>query len=275
MTDTGFGYGQQGPSDSGSNFEVIAFIVRQMMAQMNTMKLVQVVAVSGGAGAIDPAGTVDVLPLVNQVDGNGNATPHGTVYGIPWFRLQGGLNAVIVDPIVGDIGYVVASDRDISSVKATLKRSNPGSFRKFDIADGVYVGGCLNLAPNQYLVFTEDGVRLVDKSGNSVAMAASGMTLTDSVGNVISTAAGGISITPKTGQPCTVNGNLVVTGNLLLEGNIESQTGATYAGDIKTLGNIIAHVGASQVGLATHTHTQPVDSHGDTEAPTAAPTGGT
>ncbi len=239
------------------------------------MKLVQVRAVHSN-GEVAEAGTVDVLPLVNQVDGNGNPTSHGTVYGIPWSRSQGGKNAVICDPAVDDVGYVVASDRDITNIKKTRKRANPGSARRFDLSDGVYAGGALNVAPEQYLVFTATGVRLVDKSGNSVVMSPDGMTLTDSNGNVVSMAAGGIAMTPKSGDPVTVNGNVVVTGNLRLEGNIESQNGGTYAGDLKTSGNVIAGFGGGdQVGLQTHSHAQGNDGHGDYEQPTNAPTAGT
>ncbi len=259
MSDTGnFGYGQQNPNDSSSDFNVISFIVRQMIARLDTMKLVQVKAVHGGAGAIDKAGTVDVLPLVKQIDGNGNTRPHGIVNGIPWSRIQGGKNAVICDPEVDDIGYVVASDRDISTVKSALKQSNPGSYRRYNIADGVYVGGCLNVAPEQYLVFTADGVRLVDKSGNSVAMSSTG-----------------IVITPKSGQPVKVSGSLIVTGNLQLGGLIEGEAGGTYSFDIKTSGEVYrGWGGGDQIGLGTHKHTQGPDSHGDAEAATAAPTAG-
>lgn len=176
-----FGYGQQRPDDTSSNFNVMCFIVRQMMAQMETMRLVQVKAVHGGAGAIAAAGTVDVLPLVNQIDGNGNPTPHGIVYGIPWWRLQGGTGAVICDPAVGDTGYVVVSNRDISVVKKTQAQSNPGSFRKFDLADGIYVGGVLNQIPTQYIVFTADGIQIVDLSGNQITMSASGIAFKGNV----------------------------------------------------------------------------------------------
>jgi hypothetical protein len=194
MSDTAsFGYGQQDPDDSNSDFQTIAFMVRQMMAQMVTSKLVQVMAVHGGG--IAPAGTVDVLPLVNQIDGNGNATPHGTVYGLPWSRVQGGKNAVICDPQVGDIGYVVAMDRDISSVVRMQAQANPGSMRRFDIADGIYAGGCLNVAPNQYLIFTTTGVRLVDMNGNSVSMGPPGVSITDLSGNVIQMTTAGVSVT--------------------------------------------------------------------------------
>lgn len=191
------GVGQQEPNDSSDDFNKISFLVRQQVALLDTMKLVKVMKVTAGEGDGDvkKAGTVDVLPLVNQIDGAGNATPHGTVYGIPWSRVQGGKNAVVIDPVVGDIGYVVAADRDISSVKASGKQSTPGSRRKFNIADGVYAGAALNVAPEQYLVFTEDGVRLVDKNGNSIAMGTEGITLTDSNGNVLSMTAGGFDVT--------------------------------------------------------------------------------
>lgn len=178
MSDTSsFGYGQQDPNDSASDFNVITFIVRQMMARMSTMKLVRVTAVHSN-GAVAAAGTVDVMPLVNQIDGSGNATPQGQVYGLPWYRLQGGANAVICDPQVGDIGYVVCSDRDISSVKANRAQSNPGSFRKFDVADGIYVGGCLSAAPDQYLIFTSSGIKIADKNGNVIETKSDGVHVT-------------------------------------------------------------------------------------------------
>lgn len=72
-----------------------------------------------------------------------------------------------------------------------------------------------------------------------------------------------------------VNGNLIVTGNMEIGGQILGDAGGTYAGDIVTTGEVIAKSGAGQVGLSTHTHTQPNDSHNDVEQPTAAPTGGT
>ena len=103
-----FGYGHQQPSDAAHPLNARDFHIRQIIARMNTMKLVQVTAVHGGGLAA--AGTVDVLPLVSQIDGNGNVTPHGIVSGIPWSRVQGGLNAIICDPQKDDIGYVVASD---------------------------------------------------------------------------------------------------------------------------------------------------------------------
>lgn len=106
-------------------------------------------------------GFVNVQPLVNQIDGEGNATPHGTVFNLPYSRLQGGANAVIMDPQPGDIGVAVFADRDISVVKRTRKQGPPGSFRKYAVADGIYLGMVLNAAPEQYVQFSAAGIALV------------------------------------------------------------------------------------------------------------------
>jgi len=223
------GYGQQTPEDSNSDLGAVAFIVRQMMAQMDTMKLVQVVTVHGGAAAIAAAGTVDVLPLVNQIDGATppNPTPHGTVYGIPWSRLTGGQNAVICDPQANDIGYVVAADRDISVLKTTFAQGNPGSQRRFNIADGIYTSLALNVAPNQYLVFTSTGVRLVDQFNNSIALASSGVTISVAgsvIGRFTST---GLAVTGK----ITSTGDMVA-GSISVQNHLTTgvQSGSALSG---------------------------------------------
>jgi hypothetical protein len=232
------GYGHNQPGDSASEMGAISAIVRSIVARLDTMKLVKVAAVKGG-GEGQPAGTVDVIPLVSQVDGNGYGTPHGTVPGIPWSRMQSGKNGVICDPVVGDIGYVVAADRDTSKVRSTKAAALPGSGRTFNIADGVYAGALLGDAPTCYVLFKADGhLKFVDVDGN-----------------VIESSATGWSITPKTGQSITLNGNVIVTGNLQLAGAIQSQPGSLYTGNIVTSGNVIAGSGTGdQVGLQTHKH---------------------
>lgn len=215
MTASDFGYGQEQPQDWSSEFNKIAFLVRQMIARLSTMKLVQVKAVHSN-GAVAAAGTVDVLPLVNQIDGGGFSTPHGTVFGLPWWRLQGGLHAVICDPKVDDIGYVVCADRDISNVKTTKAQANPGSLRRYDLADGIYVGGLLNAAPTTYILFTDDGhIRIVDVSGNVLETSSNGFSLTGKLavtGDVAITGAitatGGIAAGQGGGDSVTLQGHL-------------------------------------------------------------------
>lgn len=265
------GYGQQNPNSSSDEFNKIAFLVKQIVQRLDTAKLVKVVGVTGGG--IAPAGTVDVLPLVMQVDGAGNGVAHGTVYGLPWSRVQGGDNAVICDPKVDDLGWVVACDRDTSSARQTWKQALPGSLRTFNVADGVYAGGGFNVTPAQYLIFTDDGVRIVDKNGNSITTNADGVSLADQAGNVISTTTGGISLTPASGQPVTVHGSLIVTQNLGIGGSIVDDGGGTYGGNFHTTGTITGDTDVVAAGKsgATHTHTYARPNAGAT-TPTA--TGG-
>jgi hypothetical protein len=201
-----FGYGQQTPNDFSNELNAIAFVIRQMMSQLNIMQPVQVQTVHGGAGAIAAAGTVDVLPLVNQIDGAGFSTPQGTVYGIPWFRLQGGNGAVICDPVANDIGFVVCADRDISAVKASKQQSNPGSpGRRYDIVDGIYIGGFLNGSPTAYLDFASTGIQIVDGQGNTITTTSGGIQIVDGQGNTITTTSTGMTLKDKNGNKITMN----------------------------------------------------------------------
>jgi hypothetical protein len=128
---------------------------------------------------------------------------------------------------------------------------------------------------NAVVIYGPDGVILRDLGKkNTLTISPTQVTLTQT--------AGGFVITVPAGQAVTINGNLIVTGtttldsNLQLNGSIQSESGGTYAGNIATSGNVTALAGtAGSVGLSTHTHTQGDDSHGDTEVPTASPTGGT
>lgn len=138
----------------------LAFVLRRALGKMRTSTIVQVVAVSN-TGGVSPVGTVDIQPLVHQTDGAGNITALPVVYGVPYLRIQGGANAIILDPQVGDLGIATFADRDLSAVKATKAAAAPGSSRRNSLADALYLGGILNGTPQQYVRFSTDGVEIV------------------------------------------------------------------------------------------------------------------
>ncbi len=175
MSDNTSAYkGQQDIHSGSSEFNALFFAVSQILNARNHATLVQIKAVTN-AGGVSPVGFVDVLPLVNQLDGYGNAMPNSIVHGLPYFRMQGGANAIILDPQVGDIGMAVFADRDISSVKATKARANPGSMNRSGLSDGMYVGGFLNGTPVQYVQFTAGGINVV--SPTAITIKAPSITL--------------------------------------------------------------------------------------------------
>lgn len=147
-------------SAGAGDYNVLDFVVRSILGRIATTSLVQVRAVNYAAD-VSPVGLVDVQPMVAQLDGKGNAVPHGIIHNVPYFRLQGGANAVIIDPVVGDIGIAVFASHDISSVKSTKTMGNPGSRRRFAMSDALYIGGALNGTPSQYIRVSGSGIDIV------------------------------------------------------------------------------------------------------------------
>jgi hypothetical protein len=217
------GFGQQHPTDAAGEFNSQRFIIDQALARISTARLVQV------KGVDTAAKTVDVQPLVKQMDGEGNATDHGTIFGIPYMALQFGKSGVIADPVVGDKGLMVVCDRDISAVKANKTFAQPGSLRQFDMADGLYFGGVMNDDPEQWVKFTDTGLELKDKSNNKLVSSSNGWEFTG---------------------PVKFNQVVTMSGNLQLGGDVKSANGGTYAGNFQTSGEVTA----GNIGLKTHKH---------------------
>lgn len=134
-----------------------SFLIEMMIRKtVNTAEVVLVVGVDSG-GPESMTGYVDVKPLVCQTDANNNTLPPATFYHLPYSRIQGGIAALVMDPQPGDIGLAVFTKRDSSGVKqASTEPVPPASFRTYDLADGFYIGGFLNKAPEVWLELNQD-----------------------------------------------------------------------------------------------------------------------
>ena len=228
-----------GQQQSGTNlgeYQQITFMVQQALAKMQTATLVRIESCTN-SGGLSPVGFVDVTPLVNQLDGQGNPTPHVTIYNLPYFRLQGGANGVIIDPQKGDIGVAVFASRDISQVKATRKQGNPGSHRQYSFADGMYLGGMLNGTPTQYVQFSAAGIKI--HSPTTVVIEAPDVQILAQTVEINASASATVT-TPT----FTVNGATVLNGTV-------SQAGggaATFSGSMTVDGDVTAQ------GTSVHNH---------------------
>jgi hypothetical protein len=231
------GFGQQDPNDSVGDFNPHAFVIAQLISRISTMKIVKVKVVDTAAK------TVDVQPMVNQLDGNSRSTPHGVILGIPYWQWQFGKNAIVADPVVDDIGIMVCSDRDISSVVAAKAIANPGSDRQLDAADGIYIGGILNGDPEQTIKFTDTGMELHDKNSNSLVSGLSGWVFTGQV---------------------QFNGLTVMESGMQLSGSITNVGGSRFSGNFDTSGEVIA----GTIGLKSHKHTGVTTGGGTSGGPT-------
>ena len=136
---------------SNSPYNSISFMIQQAIReQVNTCIICKVVGVSDGY--------VDVLPLVTQISGKDEAIAPTTLYHLPFMRYHAGIAAVILNPVVGDIGLAVFAGKDCSNVKVgTSEPVPPASFRDNSMANGFYIGGFLNQAPSVFVELTQGG----------------------------------------------------------------------------------------------------------------------
>jgi hypothetical protein len=77
------------PWSTEGDYNVQMFAIQAAISKLQTATVVRVERCSN-SGGLSPIGTVDVTPLVAQVDGFGRLTPHGTVFGLPYLRLSSG-----------------------------------------------------------------------------------------------------------------------------------------------------------------------------------------
>lgn len=158
----------QGTSPT-SPFNALDFAMEMKKSGINTCTICKVTKVKS-KGEVGAVGRISVQPLVQMVDGISQTVDHVSVHNLPYFRLGAGNKGVIMDPKVGDIGVVVFADRDISGVKNAKKVAPPGSGRKFNMADGIYISTCLADAPTCYVRFTDDNKIIASPDNGSTVV---------------------------------------------------------------------------------------------------------
>ncbi|HCL4433129.1 TPA: phage baseplate protein [Salmonella enterica] len=193
-----------------SESESLAYIFQMLLSGCFFTEIAKVVAVRGVA----PNLVVDVLPLLSRVDASGAMIANSTIYDLPVWRLQRGSSAIIMDPVIGDIGVIGVCDRDTSLVRSNRKESVPGSKRKHNKSDAIYFGGILNAQPTQFIEFADGAINIT--TPNPVNITCSSATVT---------APDGVTMTTPT---------LHVTGNITAGGNITDNNG-TQSASLKTL----------------------------------------
>ncbi|EOS94770.1 phage baseplate protein [Erwinia tracheiphila] len=200
------------PAQSSSNdADMFAATFAKFLSANSFIKLAQVTAVRGTA----PNLVVDVLPLVADVRSEDQTIIMGTeVFNIPVWRLQRGKSAIVMDPVVGDIGVIAVCDTDTTVARKTRKESVPGSGRKHSMSDGIYFGGIINVQPTQFIEFADNALNIT--SPNPVNITCTTATIK---------APGGVTVDAPLAH---------FTGNITSDGNITDNSG-TQAASLKTL----------------------------------------
>lgn len=215
--------GNQTPGDVASNFAAQKFLILQLISQVSTITLARVVSCTNDGGIV-PTGTLTVQPLVNMLAGDGTAFQHGQLFNVPYSRIQGGANAVIIDPQPGDIGIIGFCERDISAVKKSHDIANPGSLRQYSKSDGVWLATLwTGEEPAQYVVMNAAGVHIVSPA--QITLQAPTINLQ---GEVVQTA-GDVSMAQDLTVAGTITGDTdVIAGTI--SGKTHTHGGVTAGG---------------------------------------------
>jgi hypothetical protein len=173
-------------SANTSEYNSLSFIIQQAIRQqVNTCMPCKVVGVNDGY--------VDVLPLVTQISGKGEAVEPTTVHHLPYMRYHAGICAVKLDPIVGDIGLIVICDKDCGAVKRGITSpAPPASYRGNNLANGFYIGGFLNQEPSTYIELKQDASIVINAPAGLTING--NVTVTGSVSSSGDMVGGGISL---------------------------------------------------------------------------------
>lgn len=242
--------GQRDLTTTASAYNAQDFMIRRLQASINTAEPVRVLAVDGQG--TEPVGFVDVLPLVNLVSGDRQGQRQSALYHLPYLRIQGGKNALLIDPQPGDVGLAVYAMRDTETVKDTRGSApaNPGSERSLSKSDGFYLGGMLNGSPERYIQVddtgvTVEGVAKIDMHGQTATITAeNGCTIHADV---------------------TINGNVLINGSITWTGTAQGQGGAArFAGGLTNAGG---QVDSNGIVLDSHVHSGVEPGPGTTGGP--------
>lgn len=230
------------PQDTATDANSQQFLMHQFLMGKAFINLALVVDVKPSEDDEDDV-VLSVKPLVEGFSGGGDLIPNSLIHGVPVWRLQRGASAVIMTPVVGDIGLIAMCDRDITSVKKTQQAALPGSNRTHSYSDAIYLGGVLNGKPSQYVKFANDGIDIV----SPLVVQVNGNTVVVNADDKIS-----------------LNAPIIEANGQLTQGSGSFGGNATFGGTITATGEVTGN----GIHLSTHKHGGVQTGSGNTGTPT-------
>ena len=213
----------------------LQFVINTMINnKVNTMEVVRVVNVD------EANNELTVIPVVKNVDSQGEAIQETNLYKVKFIRWQYGINALMAVPVAGDIGLILVSKRDISKIDTGVVDSR----RKFNLADSIYIGGLcgFNATPTQYIKFDENGIEIT--SPTAINVNAPAINTTSDTATITTTGATTITATGDvnlTGAVVNVKGANINLGEGSLSG--VARIGDTVAGGVIVTGSTTVMAG--------------------------------
>lgn len=267
----------QTPSVIASEWNQDVFLIRQILKHVHTGLPCRVEAVFPRAPGEEQANRAGIAGLVNvklALEQYDNSEPPetikgDTIYNVPYLRTQGGKAAVVVDPVVGDWGWIAFGERDISRWKLTQNVEIPPTKRMHSQSDGIYIPGILNPTPEVYVRVAENEI-IVEGANKPITIRTTGPVTVNA-----DTAEVNANSTTVNAPQNTVNGNVEVNGDIGVNGGLWVRDDSEIQGAVRMLSSMTVQGHSTQSGGAqiggiefnSHTHPGVQNGGGTTGAP--------
>lgn len=178
-----------------------------------------------------------VKPLIMVVDTNDQTRSRLPIGNVPVLSLGGGGFHISFPLKQGDIGWIMAADRDLSLFLQSLKEAGLNTFRKHTFADSWFI-------PD---VFRQYAINAADANAMVIQSTDGSTRISISEGTVNITAPGAVNVTTPIAtfsQDVAVKGNLVVTGATTVNGGFNASGSGSSSVTLPnntTIGGIVVY----------------------------------
>ena len=121
------------PANTNSLSGLLSVVVRKSLESRNGQLPAKVLAYDRSLNR------ATVQPLIDVVLTSGDVKPRPQIASVPVLSLGGGGFCINFPLVAGDIGWIEASDRDISLFIQSLSEAKPNTFRIHSFEDGLFI----------------------------------------------------------------------------------------------------------------------------------------
>lgn len=203
------------PANNDSLAGTLMFAFSKFMQQIDGVLPAKVIAYDRTANR------VQVAPQIALLTTDGSIVPRSQIASIPVLVLGGGGYFLNFPLNAGDLGWIIANDRDISLFLQSYDESPPNTTRMFDFSDALFIPDVMR----GYTIATEDNGNAVLSNLDSsvrIALWPTMVKITAPTIEIDGTLAvdGGITVTGIGSTPINLTGNVALTGVLAVTGDI-------------------------------------------------------
>lgn len=210
------------PADNDTLAGTLRFAFSQLMRNVDGMLPARVLAYDRTANR------VQVELMIAMISTSGQQVSRAQIANIPVINIGGGGYILNFPLKQGDLGFVMANDRDISLFLQSYSESPPNTRRVKNFADGVFIPSVLT----NYDVSGQDDNMVIQNLDGTVriALTPDSVDISSSVGVTIDS-----PLTTVTGK-LVVNGLTILNAGLGVYGIATGTYSAYFGGSLYTLG---------------------------------------